>query len=294
MRRWRGLVPGLLLALLGCALEQARPITWLDRFQAAQTSLGPDGVILDVVVIERPVGDAYINQELWGCTDEQVVPLEHKALLAENGFRVGCVIGMTPGRLQALLTSERCCVKSQRQILPAGKSLTLDVGRVVSRMQYRVTLDGRTSTAALEQAQSLLVIVPTLTADGRTKLEITPQVQYGAKVPHWDPTADRRNWEIERRRCDQTYPDLAWEVTLAPNVYLVIGAAAADSPSSLGYQCFINEESEVHVQRLVVLRTNRSTAEPSAADPDQPAGSSGQALPLALQATWSSFRTNRP
>src|SRR3954463_6935522 len=98
MRRSGCLLPGLLLGLLaGCAASPPlRPATWLDRVRSGQTPLGPDSVLLEVYLIERPVGDPAINQEVWASADEQVVALERKGQLEENGFRVGHIIGMTP------------------------------------------------------------------------------------------------------------------------------------------------------------------------------------------------------
>src|SRR5262245_25095443 len=111
MPRWVALVPGVLAALLvGCAGGQsARPGTWLDRCHVAQRLLAPDGVAMDIILLQRPLGDAYVNHELWGCTDEQVVAPEHAATVEDNGFRVGQVVGMPPGKLQALLSAERYC-----------------------------------------------------------------------------------------------------------------------------------------------------------------------------------------
>ena len=58
-RRLKGLLPGLLLCLLaGCATsEPLRPATWLDRVCAGQAALPPDGVLMEIILLERPVGD---------------------------------------------------------------------------------------------------------------------------------------------------------------------------------------------------------------------------------------------
>src|SRR5437870_10332225 len=112
MRPERALVWGLLAGLLaGCATGTPAPATsWLRRFQQLDIPTGPDVVNMEVVLLERPVGDSYLDHELWQTADEQVVPLERKAVLEENGFRVGQIGGQTPVGLQALLTSERSCV----------------------------------------------------------------------------------------------------------------------------------------------------------------------------------------
>jgi hypothetical protein len=280
------LLPGLLLGLLaGCATSQPlRPSTWLDRIRSGQTPLAPDGVIVDIVLLERPVGDRDLNQEVWNNTDEQVVPLERKGSLEESGFRVGHVIGMTPERLQTLLANDRCCVNRWRQILAADRSLTLAIGRVVPEFCFQMRQDGQPTLVALEQAQSHLVVVPSLTKDGRTTLQFTPQVQYGETVPEFQAAPDRSGWLLNYKRRSHTYPALAWEVTVAPNEYLVIGANF-DNPQSLGYRCFVQEDDQVAVQRLLVLRTSRSQAD-GGEESGETVVHSSPVVPLALQASW--------
>src|SRR2546422_2803409 len=97
-------------ALGGCAVfETGHSTSWLKRSRPAAAPLPPDIVQMDLPMIERPVGDRYLNQELWANTDEQIVGPEYKAAVDDNGFRVGQIIGIPPGRLQALLTSPRSC-----------------------------------------------------------------------------------------------------------------------------------------------------------------------------------------
>ena len=293
MGRWRHLLPVLLLGLAaGCATERSAR-HGADTAHGPQPPIGPDGVVLDVVLLERPVGERYLNGALWDATDEHAVPLEQKLTLADNGFRVGRLVGATPRELQRLLTCKRYCVTSWRQILPAGKPLTLAIGRPVAEIRYQF---GQESEAVLGKAQSFLAVVPTLTADGRTRLHFTPEIRYGDTLPEYQVADDRSDYVLTYRQPRKTYPSLSWEVTLAPNEYVLIGAVF-DRPQSLGYQCFIQEDDEAAGQRLLAIRTSRSAAEvreePLAASPE--AGTSAASPPpLALQASWASARGGRP
>jgi hypothetical protein len=293
MGRCRHLLPMLLLGLAaGCITEQSAR-RGAGAAPGPQPPIGPDGVVLDVVLLERPVGDRYLNGPLWGCTDEHAVPTEQKVLLEDNGFRVGRLVGATPRELQKLLTSERYCVTHWRQILPAGKSLTLAIGRPVAEIRYQLAQE---SEAVLGKAQSFLVMVPTLTADGRTRLRFTPEIRYGDTLPEYQVAPDRSDYVLTYRQPRKTYPSLSWEVTLAPNEYVLVGAAF-DRPQSLGYQCFIQEDDESAGQRLLVIRTGRSTAEvreePAPASPEA-AASTSLSPPLALQASWATARGSPP
>ena len=48
----------------------------------------------------------------------------------------------------------------------------------------------------------------------------------------------------------ETFEDLAWEVTLKPNEWVVVGAYVDDA-ESLGAQCFAQEDDQARVQRLL-------------------------------------------
>jgi hypothetical protein len=301
MCRYGHLLPGVLLALLaGCAARQTLARGGLEQGPPGQPALGPDGVVVDFAVLECRAGDVlhlrYLNGELWDSTDEQAVDLERKAVLADNGFRVGHLVGTTPSQLQNLLTSPRYCALRWRQILPAGKPVTLTVGRTVPEMRYRLAQGDREGEEALEKAQAYLVTLPELTADGRTRLQFTPQIQYGDAVREYEVAADRSQWMLTCRRSRKTYPGLGWEVQLAPNEYVIIGAAT-DNPLSLGYQFFLQEDGQSQVQRLLLIRTSRAGDTPAEGPANLPAAEAAQGPPpsaLALQASWTAARGSPP
>ena len=112
--------------LLGCL--PTRPAGEAEAVEALRPPAdGADDLVeLDVVVLERPAGEHYINQELWALADEQANE-ERKALLEDNGFRVAQVGGNLPDGLLRLLEAGRSCVDPRRfaraaHLRPSGKS----------------------------------------------------------------------------------------------------------------------------------------------------------------------------
>src|SRR6267378_3848393 len=103
--------------LTGCATD--KPVTsmsFLNRFRPLKPAIsGPDVIQITVALLERPLHDRFLNNELWLIADEQIIPLERKACLEEAGFRIGQVNGLNPSGLQSLLTSERSCVSARHQ-----------------------------------------------------------------------------------------------------------------------------------------------------------------------------------
>jgi hypothetical protein len=218
--------------------------------------------MVEFTLIERPLGDAFLNDELWTCTDCQAVGLEKKAVLDDNGICVGQVIGMNPAKLQDLIECKRYCVTCRRQVLSASKSASVTLGPPLPRCEFRVRTPDGAHDVDLEQGQCTLTIVPTLTNDGRIKLKFTPEVLYGSMLPDFKVAPDYTGWQYQCQRPSKTYDSLSWEVTLAPNQFLVIGTrldddAPENAARSLGSQCFLVEQGGAFTQRILVIRGAR-------------------------------------
>lgn len=258
MSRWQWL-PALVAALMvGCATptEPARSTSWLNPFRPATSLAGADLVQMDVALIERPVGDRYINRDLWALADEGGITWNRIAALDDNGVQIGQVGGIIPPGLQTLLTSERSCVNPRRITLRSGHAYDLMLGPPHRQLHFQTEKDGEAALVAFDQAQCVLVVTPTLTSDGRTLLRCTPQVRHG-QVQHVPrPAADLSGWVLQAQQATETYTDWSFEVSLATNEYLVIGGRL-DRPGSFGQQCFVRRDEPAPVQRLLVIRTGR-------------------------------------
>jgi hypothetical protein len=298
MRLGRALVGGLLAGLLaGCATNKPiQPTTLWERMRPSYGPTGPDVLQMDVALIERSLDDPYINGELWQLADEQVVALERKAILEENGFRVGVVRGIPPAGLQTLLTSKRSCANPRHFYLRAGKAEQLVLGPALSVCRFQVQQDSQPAPICVEQALCNLRVVPTAESDGRMHLQFTPLVRYGETrlLPH--AAEDDSGFVLGTEQPTLVYPDLAWEVILAPDQYLIIGARP-ERAQSLGCQSFVRREEALPLQRLLVIRAYpaRATEAPELSfEADEEASTASRATPLALQAAWTAAHLNSP
>ena len=294
MRDGCALWPGLLVALAaGCAAAPGPATTWLERLRPFQGPTGPDVVQLEVALIEQPVGDPYLMRELWSSADEQVVAVERRAVLEENGIRVGQIGGITPARFQALLTSEQTCINPRHIQLRAGNSKVLEIGPPRPLCEFHLRQGSERIPVRLTQASCTLSVQPSLTRDGRTRLSFTPVLRHGEAITAARPAEDRSEWRWLHQRPAETYTSLAWEVDLAPNDYLVVGARA-DRPDSLGYRAFVREDEPVAVQRLLVLRTNRPAVADSPRATEDGSGPKRQPSLAALASGAPTQRTASP
>jgi hypothetical protein len=246
---------------------------------------------MDVAILELPIGDRTINEDIWALADEQAFSMEAKAVLDDNGFRVGQVGGITPPELQALLTSERSCTQSRRIQLHADNPHYVTLGSAATPCRFQLHQGRDEVPVALEKGQYSLVVVPTLTEEGRTKLRFTPQIQTGSPRLLPRPKGDGSGWEWQEQRTAEDYTAMSWEVTLAPNEYVLVGGRY-DCPNTLGNASFIRPDEPKPVQRLLVIRTARSDMglmDETANDTPLPLGPSPS---LTLQAARTAARGN--
>jgi hypothetical protein len=297
MRQWAALGVGLLTWLLvGCTAGKAVHSAAWRKGQPGLPAPDVSGTVqMEIALLDCPVGDPFINNDLWALADEQVVAPEHKAALEDNGFRVAQLGGLLPDELQELLSSKRSNANPRSRQVLKGHPAALNLGTTVPECRFELIKDGEPGEMSLEQARCQLVVVPEITADGKACLHFTPQVEYGEQIPHFHPAEDGSGWIYEYDLPRKTFPALGWDVTLAPNQYLVVGARF-DRRRSLGFASFVQTDGDNTVQRVLVIRVSRAGTPPALGGD----GESGEEVcakgpaALAIQAPPPTARGSRP
>jgi hypothetical protein len=287
MCRWLAVLIALGCGALGGCFTGNKDRTTARSYGPPMAGLiGDDVIYLDVAVIERTLGDAFLNHDLWSEADEEVVHaegeqavnLERKTALEKNGFSIGQVGGLLPSKLQDLLTSERNC-QTRRIQLHAGHETVLSCGPVCPHCRCRLVRDDRPEIAELDKAQCELEVTPSLADEGRLRLRFTPRIKHGDVKPDIVAISDadgQRRWDHQVHQAEESYDWLDWTLLLVPNEYVVLGTLL-DKGETLGEQFFLTrEEDHPIVQRLLVLR---ATHVPTPAHEDL-----GDCPPLALRA----------
>jgi hypothetical protein len=282
MRRACLVLPGFLAALLaGCFHgPPARPASWLRPFGGPT---GPDVIVMDVALLEMPLGDPYVDREVWGEVDGTVVDSDVRAAVEDNGFRVGQVAGTQPPRLQQLVASDRYCVQRRRRQFRAGEPQQIALGGPVASLAVPFYREGRPAELHFEQAQCGLELTAKL-VDGSVRLHCEPQVQHGERKLLPQITAAGTSWPQDRST--ERFPTVAWDLTLTANEYLIVGTRSGKAPT-LGGQFFLAADGPKPVQRLLVLRTSRANT------PQALPGEAPPVPPLAYQAATSTARGQR-
>jgi hypothetical protein len=272
----------------GCTLPaHVKGTSWVDALRSG-TAVGPNMVLIETALIERPVGDPYITRELWQDADELFVDFDKQEALHANGLRVGQIIGAPSAGFQTLLLSPRFCRNPSRLMVPSGKTVTQYLGPVLPHSSFDVVLGDTRTGLEVDKAGFAFDVQATLTRDGRTRLVFTPKVETAENALPFRASPEEGSWVLQVERPSRKFAPLGWEVTLAPGQYLVVGSLS-DKAGTFGSAALVQEDDETAVQRLFVIRTNRSGGRES--DLVGSEGSAGdRAAPLAVQASMSADR----
>jgi hypothetical protein len=250
-----------LVAGVGCfTAGPERTTTQYGARPPFQGPTGDDVVQLLVALIERPVGDFALNQEIWELADEQSVDLQAKVLLEENGFRMGQFGTQPPGSLRDLVASERSCVNPRRIQMRSGNNTQILLGPSSSRYVFQLRRDGQATPVELDQGQGMLLVTPHFTAEGKVQVQFTPAVKHGQQLLEprsiQDPGGTLR-WDLQVHQPMETYTHLSWQQTVCDSEYIIVGTWL-EKHQTLGQSCFIEAEGIAPVQRLLVLRAMHS------------------------------------
>jgi hypothetical protein len=213
-----------------------------------------EGVYLDSVLLERPTGDRFLDRELW----ESTLPVgsqETRALLSENGLRVGILTGNLPQRFQTLLESDTEAINGRQQTFSLRKDEVLPTAGPHAKCEFGLLADlaGKRAPVSFTQARCGVQVRPEATKDDRVKLWCEPQIQHGEKKQWLRPSDDGTGFVPYEEVPLARYRALAFELLLARNEYLVVGCQA-DQPNTLGAALFGVEANGQPRQRVLVIR----------------------------------------
>lgn len=245
--------------VVGCLNRPPRPAA-----ESVVRSLAPvvpvEGVYLESVVLERPLGDRFLDHDLWN-TAVPVGSQEARTLLAENGLRAAVLSGSLPPQFQKLLDSETEAIGGRGLTFAMRKDEVLPTSGPSERCEFGLLADlaGARAPVALKQARCGVLVRPEVAADGRVKVYCEPQIQHGERRDLFRPSADGTGFVRLEELPLARYPVLGFDARLARTDYLVIGWSA-EQADTLGAALFAVEANGQPRQRVLVVRARQVTA----------------------------------
>lgn len=252
--------------LVGCLGRNARP-----PVESVARSLAPivpaEGIHIKSVLLERPVADRFLDRDLW----DSVLPIasqETRALLSENGLRVGVLSGTPPQKFLTMLESESEALNGRELTFAMRKEEVLPTSGPHERCEFDLLADlaGKRAPIALKKARCGVLVRPEAAGYARVKVSCEPQIQHGERQEWFRPTGDglglMKYDEIPLAR----FQPLAFDAPLGPNEYLLIGWYAEQS-NTIGEALFAVSANGQPRQRVLVIRAWHANPGPA---PDLP------------------------
>jgi hypothetical protein len=252
----------------GCTPFVHRQAPGKSPLRPAQMSA--DAVVLDVFFARFPVGDFQANDLLWREIDEQQLPVEKRRELARQGMRVGLVAGQIPVTLSQLLDVPESgppgdgtnqvkldeldptprVVRRHMQVRAGHRSEIVASG-IYDELPLLTCEQGKVCGQTYAKAQGVLGVRVLPEHDGRVRLDIVPELQYGDPGKRW--IGAQGVWRLDTSRQKRVLENLAVSATLAPGEILVL-TALPDRPGSLGHYFFTDDTSGRPEQKLLLVR----------------------------------------
>ncbi len=240
----------------------------------AHASMTPKTCVLDIFFVRFPFGEEEANGPLWDEIDEQHFPCDLRRKLAENGFRVGLVGGQMPAKLAQLMELENKpapngesgrinladletapTVVHKHLQLPPGRRYPIVASNICDEMHVLTCgsegLVGRT----YPDAQAVFELRACPEPDGRIRLEIVPQLQYGQ--PQRRFVGSQGAFRLETGPSKEAFDELTIPATLNA-ADMVVMSSLPDRLGSLGHRFFTRECSGHREQKLLVIRLSQT------------------------------------
>ena len=261
LRRLPFVAIALLIALAGCVGEETLSPTSRDCYRLETETLG-DRVLLDVALVQAPLGDAFVDRKIWAGADQMIGAADKRDLLEANGLRVGILVGSPPAALMNLLQTERTCVERHGRVAPSGITVNQPLLSATDTMSCRIQHVGRVETASLDRPIFSFDFTPKRLGPSTIRLTVAPRVETGDKLLTYKAVPEESKWALDQKRAGLILTELACDIDLLSNQILLIGCRS-EREDTIGYAGFVRVDGPEPMQRLLVVRHLRPSALPA-------------------------------
>jgi hypothetical protein len=231
---------------------------------------------LEIVFVRHPYEAVAFNEELWQEIDETPIAAGVRQALAQNGFRVGVIDGPLPATLQAAVAADKSPAGAQEEAIASpgvsqlasapvvrrrtlyalpGQRAELLASGVYERLPLLVRDGAEVHGEPHDKAQCVLAARATPLGDGRARLELIPEVQFGE--PRREVRGEDGVLRFDSARPKTAFDQLAVRVVMSPGQTLVLGTRP-DLSGSMGHYFFTEAQAGQLEQKLLLIRFDGS------------------------------------
>lgn len=241
----------LLVMLAGCVSPE--PSRTGTPWQSFKDNPDPERILLDVAIVQRPFGDAFLDDEIWSHADEMIVPPEQRDLLELNGYRAGVIVGSPPEKLVNLLQSSRSRVQRRARSVGSGILLTQTLRESDDEIDATIRIGKTSEEAIFDRPLFGFDLLPMRKSRSLVHLKLTPRVEAGDKSINYKPVPEESKWSLEVKRPTRVLSELAIDIPLAADQVLIVGPRL-EREGTIGFHSFASSTDEDPAQRLLVVR----------------------------------------
>jgi hypothetical protein len=222
-----------------------------------------DGIGLDIMYVERRVGDPLIGEALWSEVDQVgAIKPDVRAALLRTGFRVGHVGSSPPRALQQVLGLKSSLPTFQRNkqshlltghriTIRSGASTDIQTSDLSEHCSLVIEDLDTVRRVEFDNARCQMRVTARRKQDGWVTLEFLPEIHHGNhQLRHVASEAGiglRSTQEVE-----SLYPQ-QFSITLNLGEMAVLGCGTGD-PDSLGQHFFHGVRGKEKIQRVIIVR----------------------------------------
>lgn len=252
-----------------------------------------NSIRLDVAMVQIPLVEKNILESIWNLADNNLVGLEKKAMLEQNGFRITSFGKTPPPELLRLLGTEKYTPNPRRFHVKIGGGSVIPITGVMDSIDSILSENDTIQDINLLDAQGFLKVSPLSVSENFYQLKLEPLIKSGKEklLPRAVKTVSGSlEWEMHSFKSERILCELACELKVEAGDFLVIGPSESpkDDLKLIGSNFFYTRAGHNIIPRVLVLRCSKKNPPLS-----ETIGGFGKSLPLAIQASWKNFEDEK-
>jgi hypothetical protein len=236
--------------------------------------MSPDSVVLDMFFVRFPFGDAAVNEKLWEQIDEQPFAPDLRERLAQNGFRVGLIAGQIPVELSKLMELgdkpppsgqmegvNLTDMAAEPRVLHrhlqtrSGQPNTVLASSIYPELTVLLRRSDQLSGDTYQLAQGVFTVKATPQHDGRTRLQLVPELQHDQARQRWN-LDNQGVLRMVTSKPSEAYDDMTIAADLPRGAMLIVGSLP-NRPGSLGHYFLTQNDGQLE-QKLLIVRLSQT------------------------------------
>lgn len=255
--------------ILGIATGRTKPDP-IGAKPAVAARTAPRTIPVDMRFVRFAATDEALAGEFWTFVDEQAIAADLRQRLAANGLRCGIVTAALPPHLAAWITRpvEGTMADdpqvSQRllRLLPDRRN-EIVASAALPELVLLEHAAGTVRGGTFHDATALFELRAQPAADGRVRLELTPEIKHGPLERSW--VGEDGMFRMEAGQRQHRREDLRIDVVLSADAILAIGCADGGD-TTIGAALLRDSGGSRITRRLLLLHLEGRTTDPMFSD----------------------------